>query len=121
MTWARAQTEAVCWYREKFTGPPMTRPGLDRLWTDARSGAVSKVVVCRLDRLGRTACGSPTLPEAFQTLGVGFLSLREGFDLAAVAGHLMAGALAGVAAYETEVRWERQRAGIETAKAQGKR
>jgi DNA invertase Pin-like site-specific DNA recombinase len=52
---------------------------------------------------------------------VGFVSLREGFDLATPAGRLMAGVLASVAAYETEVRKERQLAGIAKAKAEGKR
>ncbi len=36
-------------------------------------------------------------------------------------GRLMAGVLASVSAYETEVRKERQLAGIEKAKADGKR
>jgi DNA invertase Pin-like site-specific DNA recombinase len=52
---------------------------------------------------------------------VGFVSLREGFDLGTPAGRLMAGVLASVAAYETEVRKERQLAGIAKAQAEGKR
>ncbi len=49
------------------------------------------------------------------------MSLREGFDLDTPAGRLMAGVLASVAAYETEVRKERQMAGIAKAKEQGKK
>src|ERR1700679_2146165 len=45
---------------------------------------------------------------------------REGFDLGTPAGRLMAGVLASVAAYETEVRKERQLAGIAKAKAEDK-
>jgi DNA invertase Pin-like site-specific DNA recombinase len=71
-------------------------------------------------RLGRTAKGLLTLLDELQTLGVGFVSLREGFDLGTPAGRLMAGVLASVAAYETEVRNERQLAGIARAKADGK-
>jgi DNA invertase Pin-like site-specific DNA recombinase len=78
-------------------------------------------VVWQLDRLGRTAQGLLTLLEELQHLGVEFVSLREGFDLATPAGRLMAGILSSVVAYETEVRRERQRAGIEKAKAEGKR
>ncbi len=48
------------------------------------------------------------------------MSLREGFDLGTPAGRLMAGVLASVAAYETEVRKERQLAGIAKAQAEGK-
>jgi DNA invertase Pin-like site-specific DNA recombinase len=119
-TWARAQTDDVAWYRDKFTGTVMERPGLERLLADVRSGKVSKVVVWRLDRLGRTAKGLLTLLDELQALGIGFVSLREGFDLSTPAGRLMAGVLSSVAAYETEVRKERQLAGIARAKAEGK-
>lgn len=98
----------------------MERPGLERLLADVRSGKVTKVCVWRLDRLGRTARGLLTLLDELQVLSVGFVSLREGFDLATPAGRLMAGMLASVAAYETEVRKERQLAGIAKAKAEGK-
>jgi DNA invertase Pin-like site-specific DNA recombinase len=81
---------------------------------------VSKVCVWRLDRLGRTIKGLLTLLDELQVLGVGFVSLREGFDVSTPAGRLMAGVLASVAAYETEVRKERQLAGIAKAKADGK-
>ncbi len=64
--------------------------------------------------------GLLTLLDELQSLNVGFVSLREGFDLATPAGRLMAGVLASVAAYETEVRKERQLAGIAKAKAEGK-
>jgi len=119
-TWAKAQGEEAAWYRDRFTGTTMERPGLERLLADVRSGKVKKVVVWRLDRLGRTAKGLLTLLDELQTLGIGFVSLREGFDLGTPAGRLMAGVLASVAAYETEVRRERQLAGIAKAKSEGK-
>jgi DNA invertase Pin-like site-specific DNA recombinase len=98
----------------------MDRPGLERLLADVRSGQITKVVCWRLGRLGRSAKGLLTLLDELQQLGVGFVSLREGFDLGTRAGRLMAGVLASVAAYETEVRKERQLAGIAKAKAEGK-
>lgn len=51
----------------------------------------------------------------------GFVSLREGIDLNTPAGRLMLVVLAGVSQYETEVRKERQLAGIAKAKESGKR
>ena len=119
-TWAKAQAEPVAWYKDKFTGTVMQRPALERLLADVRSGKVRKVCVWRLDRLGRTAKGLLTLLDELQVLGVGFVSLREGFDLGTPAGRLMAGVLASVAAYETEVRRERQLAGIQRARQDGK-
>ncbi len=119
-TWAKAQPDESVWYKDRFTGTTMTRPGLDRLLADVRSGKISKICVWRLDRLGRTAKGLLTLLDELQALNVGFVSLREGFDITTPAGRLMAGVLASVASYETEVRKERQLAGIAKAKADGK-
>lgn len=119
-TWAKAQPDESVWYKDRFTGTTMTRPGLDRLLADVRSGKISKICVWRLDRLGRTAKGLLTLLDELQALGVGFVSLREGFDITTPVGRLMAGVLASVASYETEVRKERQLAGIAKAKSEGK-
>jgi DNA invertase Pin-like site-specific DNA recombinase len=51
---------------------------------------------------------------------VNLVSLKYGLDLSSSAGRLMANVLASVAAYETEVRGERTRAGQEVARATGK-
>jgi DNA invertase Pin-like site-specific DNA recombinase len=88
---------------------------------DVRRGKCTKVVVWRLDRLGRTSSGLHQLFEEFTRLGVGLVSLRDGFDLTTPSGRLMAGVLASVAVYETEVRKERQIAGIAAARAKGVR
>jgi DNA invertase Pin-like site-specific DNA recombinase len=82
---------------------------------------VSKLVVWRLDRLGRTAAGLTALFEDLKARDVGFESLRDKVDLSTPAGRLMANVLASVAAYENEVRSERVLAGQAAARAQGKR
>jgi DNA invertase Pin-like site-specific DNA recombinase len=112
---------AVREYRDKASGKTMERPGWAKLWADVEAGKVSKVVVWRLDRLGRTAAGLTSLFESLQDRKVGLLSLRDSLDLSTASGRLMANVLASVAAYETEVRSERIRAGIDAAKAEGKR
>src|SRR5262249_16283059 len=119
-TWAKAHDEEPVWYKDTFTGTTIDRPGLERLLADVQQGKINKVVCWRLDRLGRPAKGLLTLLDELQALGVGFVSFREGFDLGSPAGRLMAGVLASVAAYQTEVRKERQLAGIAKAKAKGK-
>jgi DNA invertase Pin-like site-specific DNA recombinase len=110
-TWARAQAEDVVWFKDRFTGTQMTRPGLDKLLADARAGKINKVVVWRLDRLGRTARGLLALLDELVALKVNFVSLKDGIDLGTPAGRLIANVLASVAAYETEVRAERIAAG----------
>jgi DNA invertase Pin-like site-specific DNA recombinase len=117
--WADAQAEPVEWYSDRFTGKSMDRPAFKRLERDIRAGDVSALVVWRLDRLGRTASGLASLFEELVARKVNLVSLRDGLDLSTPAGRLMAGVLASVAVYETEVRSERQMAGIAAAKGRG--
>ena len=119
--WANAQDEPIVWHRDKFTGRTMDRPGWQKLMRQIETGQVSKVVVWRLDRLGRTARGLTALFEQLTDAGVGLVSLKDGLDLTTPAGRLMANVLASVAQFETEVRAERILAGQDAARAAGKR
>jgi DNA invertase Pin-like site-specific DNA recombinase len=120
--WVEVYADApVKWFTDKFTGKTMDRPGWKHLEAEIVAGNVSKVVVWRLDRLGRTAAGLTALFEDFQRRGIGFEALRDKVDLSTPAGRLMANVLASVAAYENEVRSERIRAGQAVALANGKR
>lgn len=120
--WAETYADAsVKWYKDKFTGKTMERPHWKRLEADLIAGKVSKIVVWRLDRLGRTAAGLTALFEDLQRRNIGFESLRDKVDLSTAAGRLMANVLASVAAYENEVRSERILADQEVARANGKR
>jgi len=118
--WASTQDGEIVWYRDKFTGKTMDRPSWNKLVMAMESGKVSKVVVWRLDRLGRTAKGLTALFDDLTTRKIGLFSLRDSLDLSTPAGRLMANVLASVAAYETEVRAERVLAGQAAARASGK-
>lgn len=118
--WAKAQETPAHWFRDTASGKSMERAEWLKLWAGVESGEIQTVVVWRLDRLGRTAKGLVTLFDELRQRKVGLVSLRDGFDLETPAGRLMANVLASVAAYETEVRSERQRAGIEAAREAGK-
>jgi DNA invertase Pin-like site-specific DNA recombinase len=119
--WAESQADApVKWYRDRMTGKTMDRPGWKKLEADIDAGKVSKIVVWRLDRLGRTAAGLTALFEDLQRRKIGFESLKDKIDLSTAAGRLMANVLASVAAYENEIRSERIRAGQAVARANGK-
>ena len=107
------------WYTDTFTGTSMDRPGFKRLIRDMEMGLVSNLVVWRLDRLGRTAKGLTSLFDDLIRWKVNLISLKDGLDLSTPAGRLMANILAGVAAYETEVRAERILAGQQAARARG--
>jgi DNA invertase Pin-like site-specific DNA recombinase len=107
------------WYRDTFTGTTMERPAWRKLERAIAGGEVSRVVVWRLDRFGRTAKGLTALFADLVERGVGMVSVREGIDLSTPAGRMMANVIASVAQYETEVRSERQLAGIAAAKEKG--
>lgn len=117
---AFADDTSVRWYQDHVTGKTMNRPGWQQLEADLNTGKITKIVVWRLDRLGRSASGLTTLFDELRDRKVNLVSLKDGLDLSTPAGRLMAGVLASVAQYETEVRGERVLAGQAAAKAEGK-
>lgn len=119
--WVKAYAEdEVQWFEDTTTGKSMDRVGWNALYEQVQSKKIKTVVVWRIDRLGRTASGLTALFEELRKRKVNLISLKDGLDLSTPAGRLMANVLASVAAYETEVRSERQMAGIAAAKAAGR-
>jgi len=110
----------VTWYSDTATGKNMDRPGWQKLQAAIDAGHVKKLVIWRLDRLGRSASGLCKLFEDLQEKKVHLVSLKDSVDLETPAGRLIANVLASVAAYETELRAERVKAGQAAAKAAGK-
>jgi DNA invertase Pin-like site-specific DNA recombinase len=118
--WAAAQRDECRYYRDKFTGKTLDRPGWIKLQAAIDRGEVSKVVCWRLDRLGRTAKGLTALFADFTDRKISLVSIKDGIDLSTAAGRMLANVLASVAQFETELRAERVRAGQAAAKAAGK-
>jgi len=118
--WAAAQSLPVIYYKDSFTGKTMNRPGWSKLQAAIDRGEVATVVCWRLDRLGRTARGLTALFHDLQQASVNLVSLKEGIDLSTPAGRMLANVLASLAQFETEVRSERQAAGIAAAREAGK-
>ena len=119
--WEQAHDGPVRWFRDKYTGKTMERPGMSKLLAELHVGKLERIVVWRLDRLGRTARGLCELFDELQARKVDLVSLRDGFSLATPSGRLQARILASVAEFEHEVRSERIKAGIAEAKRRGKR
>lgn len=118
---AYAEDKPRQWYQDKMTGKTMDRPGWNKLEADIDRGKIERVVVWRIDRLGRTASGLTALFDKLVRLNIGLVSIKDGLDLTTPAGRLIANVLASVAAYENEVRSERILAGQAAARAKGKR
>lgn len=119
--WTQAHGGPVQWFKDTFTGKTMNRPGMDNLLESLRAGKLDRIVVWRLDRLGRTTRGLCQLFDELRERKVDLVSLKDGFSLESPAGRLHARILASVAEYETEVRAERVAAGQAVARRKGKK
>ncbi|WP_339683806.1 recombinase family protein [Gimesia maris] len=119
--WCEAHGGEVIWFKDTFSGRTMSRPGMDQLLESLRMGKLDKIVVWRLDRLGRTTKGLCQLFDELRERRVDLVSLKDGFSLESPAGRLHARILASVAEYETEIRAERVAAGQAVARKNGKR
>src|SRR5687768_14513955 len=103
------------------SGAKDRRPALDTLITDARRRRFDVLVCWRLDRLGRNLKHLITLLDELQALGVAFVSLAEGIDATTPAGRLQMHLLGAIAEFERERIRERVLAGLQRARAQGRK
>ena len=121
----RAYVTARQWsaveYSDQISGTTDKRPGLDALLKDARRRKFATVLVWSLDRAGRSLPHLVSLIDELQSLGIAFVSLREGLDLSTAAGKLQLHILAALASFERERLRERTLAGLQRARSQGKR
>ena len=108
-------------YTDEMSGAKDRRPGLDRLLLDARRAKFNVVVCWALDRIGRDLKHLLAVLEDLQSLNIPFVSLKEGLDLGSASGRLQLAILAALSQFERERLRERTVAGLERARAQGKR
>jgi DNA invertase Pin-like site-specific DNA recombinase len=77
------------------------------------------VVITRLDRLARSVSDLRGIVDRLEAKGVGFKCIQQPIDTTNASGRLMLNMLAAFAEFETDLRKERQREGIDKAKAKG--
>lgn len=94
------------------------RTELERVLEFLRDGDV--LVVTKLDRLARSVIHLGQIITTLEAKGVGLRILAMGVDTTTPTGRLMVNVLASVAQFEREMMLERQREGVEKAKAAGK-
>lgn len=103
------------------SGAKTSRPQLDRLMREATKGLrdIDAVLVWRLDRFGRSLQHLQNAIAVLRDAKVGFISLKEGFDLTTPMGKAFFGMLGVFAEFERDVIAERIKAGLRNAKAKG--
>lgn len=119
--WAEGRTEEVRWYHDSWSGAGRRAAAWTRLMKDVEAGRVKTLVCWRLDRLAMTCSELVKLFDQLANRKVNLISLKDGLDLSTPAGRRMAGLLASVAVYESEVRAGRIVEGQEAARARGVR
>ena len=106
-------------YREKYSGRSKSRPELERMIDVLREGDV--IVVQRLDRLGRSLKDLIELLESFKSRQVQFISLNENIDTTTAVGELAFHMIGSIAQFERRLISERTKAGLDAARARGRK
>lgn len=106
-------------YEEKVSSREETRPQLEAALDYCREG--DRLVVWRLDRLGRSIKELIQLVGDLEERGVEFRSLRESLDTSTPGGRLVFHVFASMAEFERDVIRERTMAGLEAARARGRK
>ena len=106
---------------ERESGAKVTRPQLDALMALVRSGKVDRVVVYKLDRLGRSLTHLALIISELERLGVPLICVSQGIDTSNdnPAGKLQLGVLMAVAEFERSLIRERVNAGLRAARSRG--
>lgn len=116
-----ALTAAGCGkvYREKASGAQRDRPELIAAIEYMREG--DTLVVWKLDRLARSIKQLIETVENLGALGIGFRSLTEAIDTTTAGGKLVFHIFAALAEFERGVIRERTLAGLQAARARGRK
>lgn len=106
-------------YEDTISGTKVERPGLTKAFDMLRSG--DTLVVWKLDRLGRSVKHLITLVGDLNAEGVHFKSLTDSIDTSTPSGRFFFHVMASLAEMERELIIERTRAGLEVARALGRK
>lgn len=106
-------------FKEKMTGTRRDRPQLDEMLKYIRPG--DKVVVYKLDRISRSTKHLIELAEHFNEKGVDFISLHDSIDTSTAMGKFFFKIIASIAELDRDIISERTKAGLEAARARGRK
>lgn len=103
------------------SGAKESRPELNRLMADAKRRKFDAVLVWKLDRFGRSLKHLVLSLADLESLGIAFVSLRDGFDLSTPSGRLMFQIIGAMGEFERNLIRERVKAGMAHARAKGRK
>jgi DNA invertase Pin-like site-specific DNA recombinase len=106
-------------FTDTISGAKVDRTGLNEALDFLRPG--DTLVVWRLDRLGRSLKDLLELVNILQARDIGFCSLQEKIDTTTSGGKLIFHIFASLAEFERSIIRERTQAGLNAARARGRK
>jgi DNA invertase Pin-like site-specific DNA recombinase len=113
--------EVVHEYEDRgVCGKKARRPGLDLLMADARRKKFSVVLVAAFDRIARSTKNFLQVVDELDSLGIEFVSRREGVATGDAMGRLFVTIISAIAELERSLVVERVRSGMRRARLEGR-
>ena len=113
--------EVVHEYEDRgVCGKKARRPGLDALMADARRKKFSVVLVAAFDRIARSTRNFLQIIDELDSLGIEFISRREGVATGDAMGRLFVTIISAIAELERTLVAERVKSGMRRARLEGK-
>jgi DNA invertase Pin-like site-specific DNA recombinase len=106
-------------YSDRVSGTKTSRPALDEMLIAAKRRKFDRLLVWRVDRLGRSVSHLLVVLETLRALDIEFISLSEAIDTSTPTGKMVFTVLGAVAELERSITVERVRMGLENAKRKG--
>jgi len=106
-------------FEDQLSGAKAERPGLHQALQYARAG--DTLVVWRLDRLSRSLRDLIEMVTLLESKGVGLKSLQEAIDTSSSSGKLIFHIFGALAEFERNLIRERTQAGLQAARARGRK
>lgn len=116
---ALIRTGCAAIYEDRISGTSRTREGMNAALADIQAG--ERLVVWRLDRLGRSIAHIMSIIAELEAKGASLTSIAENLDTATESGELFATMLAMIAHVERRMIVSRTKAGLQAARDRGKR
>jgi DNA invertase Pin-like site-specific DNA recombinase len=113
--------EVVHEYEDRgVCGKKARRPGLDALMADARRKKFSVVLVAAFDRIARSTRNFLQIVDELDSLGIEFISRREGVATGDAMGRLFVTIISAIAELERSLVVERVKSGMRRARLEGR-
>jgi DNA invertase Pin-like site-specific DNA recombinase len=113
--------EVVHEYEDRgVCGQKARRPGLDAMMRDARRKKFSVVLVAAFDRIARSTKNFLQIVDELDSLGIEFISRREGVATGDAMGRLFVTIISAIAELERSLVVERVKSGMRRAKLEGR-